>query len=230
MPVDQQDLELLGWLDRGYERVGGLALSMSTQAWQRSALALLESAQQEFAALVEREDIEEAQALEAMQQVRIARRRLDQLAAELFAMLELLHAERQVGRAPGQGGAQLGQFLASYAQGQLAQLRDAQALEVFQLALGFIHELPSSPMLQDVESRSNQAIAAYEQARKNVASEGAEAVDAYAELVDGRSLAAVCYLTARDLISAALRFDSRHEELDNVLPLLDLFETVGVKL
>ena len=40
-------------------------------------------------------------------------------------------------------------------------------------------------------------------------------------------MARVCYLTARDLVSASLRFEARHEDLDTIIPPISDILKVG---
>lgn len=232
MPIDQQDFELLEQLSAGYMRVSQLELSESTEPWQRSALSLIESAHAEFKSLVEREDIEEAQALEAMQGVRAARQRLDMVFANLVAVLEIMHGEGRLEPAPSEGAEEgaLAHFLARYTPGQFESLRDAQALKALEAGVSLLGGARRSELRQSLEEEAQQTRQGLKVARMSASAEGSEAVEAYAELVDGRGLAKVCYLTARDLISAALRFEGRHDELDLVLPFVDDTRTVGVKL
>lgn len=232
MPIDQQDFELLEQLNGGYMRVSQLELSESTLPWQRSALSLLESAYAEFKSLVEREDIEEAQALEAMQGVRAARQRLDMVFANLLAILEVMHGEGRLTDEPRPSGGEdeLGAFLARYAPGQFESMRDAQALKALDAGVALLGGARRSELRQSLEEEAQLARQGLKVARMTASAEGSEAVEAYAELVDGRGLARVCYLTARDLVSAALRFEGRHDELDLMLPFVDETRTVGIKL
>ena len=231
MPIDQQDLDLLERLSQAVAGLRPLPLSEATAPWQRSALALLESAYQELYTLVRQEDVEEAEALEAMQQVRRARKALDLVFADLIAALDMMRAERLLGHLQGDDQTQaLAHFLARYRDGHFQSLRDAQAVSALKQGLEFLALVPASSMRQTLEDSALEAERALKLARMAAANEGAQAVDAFAQLVDGRSLARVCYLTARDLISAALRFEGRHEELDALLPLLDEARHVGVPL
>ena len=202
---------------RARSGVRGFEATEATRPWMESAVGILESAWEAFEALVHREDIEELEAHGALAELRGARRGLDRAFEDVLAALDIELGELRLSRQEGsqQVQTELAHFLNNYHGGEFESLRTRQAMEVAEQARAHLEQLDGP---QAVRARVERALESVRAAREVAAGEGAEAVSAYTELVEGRSLARVCYLTGRDLVSAALRFDGVHDELDELIP------------
>jgi hypothetical protein len=225
MARDRDDEFLMTALEESQKRVAALDISDGTRPWVDTANELLQSASQAFKELVEREDLEELEARQALQVMREAKRTLDKTFHEVIANLDIVLGKSRL--APDANREQqmaLAHFISRFHQGEFESLRTRAAVKTADEALGFLQEYePSSQAASALEA----AIDALESAREAAGDEGAEAVEAYGELVEGRSVARVCYLTARDLVSASLRFEARHEELDTIIPPISDILKVG---
>lgn len=227
MAVAKADVTLLEALEQSAARVSELELTPDTEKWLSEAEGLLRSAHGAFAELVAAEDVEEDEAHEALDDLRAARSELNQAFEDLLAALDIGLGERRLGP-PREAEAvahetQLAHYLNRFHGGEYASLRDNMARTVIEHGVGFVSEFVSEAHRERVEREVREALDHLEGAKERAASEGAEAVAAFGELVSGRSIARVCYLTARDLVSAALRFEGRHAELDDVVaPLADV--------
>lgn len=217
MAIDRDDEYLLRALNESMERVEALELMEVTGEWRQTAIALLSSATQEFEELVHREDLEELEAQEALALLRDTRQGLDRAFQDALSHLDIYLGEQRLKHDPSHQEAlnTLAHFLNRFHGGEFESLRTRQAISVAQEASDLLHRLGlGEGATQPLEERLN----AITHARASAGDEGAEAIQAYAELVEGRSVARVCYLTARDLLSAALRFEGRHEELNALIP------------
>lgn len=216
MAVDREDEVFLEVLRRSITAQQEAGLSAGTELWRKESRALLESAIEAFEELVSREDVEEDEAHEALRVMREARRELDDAFFELLAALDIRLGEERLSTSHDEEALLgLAQFVNRYHGGEFESLRAQGALRQAQRGVELGEEW-GAPRAHG--ARMSQAIARMSQAREQAGAEGAEAVTAYADLVEGRSVAKICYLASRDLFSAALRFEGRHDELDAVMP------------
>ncbi len=225
MGVDREDEHFLQVMTRSMARIEGGEFLPATEVWRREAVNLLTSAREALQAFVEREDIEEIEAEEALQILSQSRRDLDARCFDILAALDIRLGELRLAHQQGMEELRpLAQFLNRYHEGEFESLRHVAALSQARhaYALG-IHWSADEEVCQALDEAAN----AFESAREAAAKEGAEAVSAYGELVEGRSLARICYLSARDLLSAALRFEGRHDELEELMPPLSIIFRVG---
>lgn len=217
MAIDRDDERLLEALTTSIEQVGALEVSELSRGWVASASDLLVSTHEAFKALVEREDLEELEAHDALGGLRRARAELNRAFGDATAALDIRLGELRLAHDESSAEAcrALAHFLNHYHGGEFESLRARKAKQVAAQAYELIRDHGASSL---VGSRLERAIDGVERSREEAASEGAEAVTAYGDLVEGRSVARVCYLASRDLVSAALRFEGRHEDLDEVIP------------
>lgn len=222
MAIDRDDEVLLAALEASVERVGALDVSPDAEVWRASAHALLMSARDALSELVRREDLEEIEAHDALGGLRAARARLNAAFSSATASLDIWLGEARLGDHAAPEADQVAHFLNQYHAGEFSSLRARAASSVASTAVELMNVVDASATHR---SALELAISGLRSAREAAADEGAEAVTAYGDLVEGRSVARVCYLTARDLISACLRFDGRRGELDEVIaPICDLLK------
>lgn len=229
MAIDIQDQELLSQLAQSIKSLGALEVSEATVPWCKSAMALLQSAHAEFEAMVDQEHREESEAHGAMAQMEQARRELDALFVDILAALDVMLGQHQLShKAHDTNHVEVTHFVNRYHAGEFEALRDVQALHVVREASGHLALCLDEDLKSRLAQQLDDVVFRLKSARMSAVNEGSEAVDAYGDLLEGRSIARVCYLTARDLVSAALRFEDRHEELDGVMPPMRDVITVGV--
>ncbi len=213
MPIAEQDRRLIVALSHSLEAVSSIDFADYTRPWVESALGLLEMASDEFSKFVEQEDVEELEAHEALTGLRQSRADLDQAFSQAVSALDIELGERKLAGELSRQDVALAHMLNRFHGGEFESLRDGAALAQARAAADFFGG--GHP---EICARVLDAANAMDEARRSAATEGAEAVEAYAELVDARSVARVCYLTARDLVSAALRFEGRDDDLDVAVP------------
>lgn len=219
MAIDQQDRVFMMALQQAVARVAALECGGETRGWRDAALALLESAKAGFADLVREEDREEREADEALEVLKLATRGVDEAFVRLTHALELGLSQRRMSFGFEDSRMHdLGRFLNRFHAGEFESLRPDEAVAALEqargFAEGFVPQEHWAAIMPGVERALEQAVGA----RDVAAAEGVEAVAAYGRLVEGRAVARVCYLTARDLISAALRFEGAHDRLDETIP------------
>lgn len=222
MGKDLEDIRFLEVMRQSLERLEGSESGGDTARWRQSALELLRSAEQGLHELVEREDLEEQEAEEALQALKVTRRELDLEFFRVITALDVRLGELRIsGEMEPEELIALGQFLNRYHDGSFRGLRSAAAISQAQRAyeLAVHYRVPG-----DEVERISERVEYMRAALSSTTKEGAEAIEAYGELVEGRSMARVCYMTARDLVSASLRFEGEHERLDWYIPSLgDIF-------
>lgn len=220
MAIDQQDRVFMQALQQAVARVGALECGDETRGWRDAALGLLESARSGFASIVREEDREEREADEALELLKLATRGVDEAFMRLTHALELGLSQRRMSFGGFEDSVMhdLSRFLNRFHAGEFESLRPDEAVAALEqargFAEGFVPQEHWAAIMPGVELALDQAVAA----RDVAAAEGAEAVVAYGQLVEGRAIARVCYLTARDLVSAALRFEGAHDRLDLTIP------------
>jgi hypothetical protein len=228
MPIDRQDTRLLETLEASWHRTGELEPSELTASWLASARELLHTAMDAFRTLIHREDIEEIEAMEAMTQLRDARQQLSHSFHNLLDALDQELLNRRVSHQPDELSQEAAHFMHDYQRGEFSSLRPNVAYDEACYARELLRRLGGQERRAAELERAQRAIEALEAARRVAGAEGAEAIEAYAELVEGRSVARVCYLSARDLVSAALRLDGQHDQLDAIIPPLSHILDEGI--
>lgn len=225
MARDRDDDLLLAAISESQERVSKLDVNDGTRPWIDTANELLTSASGAFMELVDREEFEELEARAALKVMREAKRTLDARFAQAIASLDVALGQARLSRTGDlEQHTALAHFISRFHQGEFESLRTRAAVKTADEALGLLRQQdPDSQVAAALEA----SIDALEAAREAAGDEGAEAVEAYSELVEGRSVARVCYLTARDLVSASLRFEARHDELDTIIPPISDIIKVG---
>lgn len=222
MAIDRDDEVLLAALASSVERVGVLDVSAEAEVWRASAYALLMSARDALTELVRREDLEEIEAHDALGGLRDARARLNTAFASAIVALDTWLGEARLGEQQTPHVERVAQFIDQCHAGEFSSLRTRAASSVATTAVELMEAVDASATHRAGLELALEGVAT---AREDAADEGAEAIEAYGDLVEGRSVARVCYLTARDLISAALRFDGRRGELDDIIaPITDLLK------
>jgi hypothetical protein len=223
MAVDAQDKRLLDALDASWHSTGELEPSELTASWLASARELLKTALDSYRDLIRREDIEEIEAMDAMGALRASRNMLSQSFKSLLDAIEQELLNRRAAQLPADELTQeAAHFLHDYQLGAFASLRPEAAYEEASYARELLRRLGAQERRANELERAHRAMEAIESARRVAGAEGAEAVEAYAHLVEGRAIARVCYLAARDLVSAALRLDGQHDQLDKIIPPLSI--------
>ncbi len=212
MAISEQDSRLIDALRQSLQSVAAVEFSEYTLPWVRSALGLLETTSDEFSKFVEREDVEEIEAHEALAALRASRADLNDAFSHAVSALDIELAQRKIAGKLSRQDAALANMLNRFHGGEFESLRDGAALAQARAAADFFGGHP------EICARVLAAADTMDAARRSAATEGAEAVEAYADLVDARSAARVCYLTARDLVSAALRFEGREDALHDAVP------------
>ena len=228
MARDREDEVFLEVMVQSLKRINEGDFSQDTQRWSQEARALIESAREGLLHLVQREDLEEEEASEALASMQHHRQQLDEAFSRQLAALDIRLGEIRIAQdasARDDYFVGLAQFLNRYHDGGFESLRTqaaiSQARRAHDYALHYGAHEETMHQLRD-------ALSGLEQALSTTRKEGAEAVEAYGELVEGRSMARVCYLTARDLMSATLRFEGCHDKLDWFIPSLADVLKVGV--
>ena len=212
MAISEQDIRLIDALQQSLQSLSAISFSEYTVPWVKSALGLIETTSEEFRAFVEREDVEELEAHEALAALRASRAGLNAAFSHAVSALDIELAQRNLAGELSRQDVALANMLNRFHGGEFESLRDGAALAQARAAADFFGGHP------EICSRVLAAADTMDAARRSAATEGKEAVEAYADLVDARSAARVCYLTARDLVSAALRFEGREDELHDVVP------------
>lgn len=225
MAVDREDEHFIEVITQSIDRLEGGAFSDATALWRKESHSLLRSAGSALSDLVAREDIEEIEAQEALRVMRQSRGVINTHFFDVLAALDIKLGElRLAHKSEADTLKPLAQFLNRYHEGEFSSLRHvaavSQARRACELGAHWRADAGACRQLSD-------SVDAFEQARADVGKEGAEAVSAYGELVEGRSLARICYLSARDLMSAALRFEGRHDELESLMPSLSTIFRIG---
>lgn len=228
MARDREDEVFLGVMARSLKRLDEETFSRDTTRWTQEARALIESAREGLLHLVRREDLEEEEAREALERMQQCRQALDEAFTRILAALDIRLGEIRLARASlPQDDVLVGlaQFLNRYHDGGFESLRSQAAISQSKRAHDYALHYEAH---EEATSGLREAMANFEGAFDTTRKEGAEAVEAYGELAEGRSMARVCYLTARDLMSAALRFEGRHDRLDWFMPSLAELFKVGM--
>lgn len=229
MAVDEQDERLLETIEASWSRAGELMPSELTAAWLSGARELLQTARDAFRALVEREDLEEIEAMEAMATLRLRRQELAQRFNRLLDAIEQELLNRRSAQLPlDELTREATHLLHDNQRGAFLSLRPHELVEEVTYAHELLRRLGAQQRRAEELDDTLRALQALEAARRAAGAEGAEAVAAYAELVEGRAVARICYLTARDLISAALRLDGQHDQLDATIPPLSTIFDEGI--
>jgi hypothetical protein len=229
MPVDEQDKRLLETIEASWCRAGELMPSELTAAWLSGARELLQTAQESFRALVEREDLEEIEAMDAVQVLRQRRHELAQCFTRLLDAIEQELLNRRSAQQPlDELTREATHLLHDNQRGAFLSLRPHELVEEVTYAHELLRRLGAQHRRAEELDNTQRALEALEAARRAAGAEGAQAVAAYAELVEGRAVARVCYLAARDLISAALRLDGQHNLLDATIPPLSAIFDEGI--
>lgn len=174
MAIDQEDTHLLEAIAASMTRARAIDHDPAARGWVQSAVELLETAQEGFEQLVEREDVEEDEAQEALGQMRQARQDVIAAFTDVIGALEIKLGERRLAHSEDPTEQKKTQVLARFLQhwsgGELASLRTDRLSSVARSALTLAKQHEASSI---ATSALDHAVEELDEARTLAGEEGA---------------------------------------------------------
>lgn len=218
MAIAVTDTRLLEGLSSAVQSVKGLDLSGNADAIRDIAVQLLQENLDALKAAVAKEDKEEVEALEADLKLSDHRSTVDEAFSRLYLAL---HSGVLARRLAGDGDTDvedLSHYLNSQSPSSFAASGLDRAIAGLERARGYADKYVPDAVRDDVNGFVDAAIEKAREAKDKATSEKAGAVQALSELEQVREAARERYLSARDLVSAALREAKQHDKLAQVMP------------
>lgn len=182
------------------------------------AVALLSESHGALQAAVAAEDAEETEALEAEHDLRTHRAALDDAFGRLYFALHAGVLARRASGALDADAEELSHYLDRESPSGFAATRLAAAISQLERARGYADRYVPEAFRADVLPRVDAALDGARAAHTRVTHERAAAVQALARLDAVRDSSREAYLSARDLLSAALRLAGQHDSLGQLMP------------
>ncbi len=216
--INKTDARLLEGFARGLNGIRGMTLSGKAAAIRDLAARVLEEGNSELKTAVEQEDREEVESLEARRELQRERAGMDEAFTRLYLALHGGILQRRLAGDPGQDAKELMGYLSSQNPSLFASATLATGLSALKRARAFADRYVPDNYREAVTAFVDSAVERVETAKAKYETEEVEAIQSLANLEKARQRATEKYLTARDLVSAAMRDSGQLDKIGQVLP------------
>lgn len=221
MAISKQDRRMLAALRAATTRLRTAASTTELAAQVRAiALTVVETAADQLGAAVEDEDVRDVRAERAVDARVRAFEDLESAYRRLFAGLTLGVSLARVRGEETDEVAQLKVYLSETPPSRLRAAGFGHGLQTVRTALRFLDDFVPESERAGLREVVEAALAHADEAFSEAERRKQEAADALSTLQEARAHAEAAYLSARDLIAAALRMEGRRDRLNAVLPTL----------
>ena len=229
MAVAVTDTRLLEGLTNTIQSSKALDLSGNAAAIRDIATQLMAEDLAALKAAVEKEDKEEVQAVEAAHALADHRTTMDEAFSRLYLALHSGILQRRLAGEEGAEVEDLSHYLSQQNPSSFAAASLERAIAGLERSRAFADKYVPDNVRDEVNSFVDSALQKARAAKEKSTGEKAEAVQALGDLEKIREATRDRYLSARDLIGAALREAQQHDKLPQVMPALRevLYPTSG---